>query len=315
MKQVMWIACLASLVLSSHAFGQDKQQNELKERAVIEHVKSLPASSIDPKLPKIPYEQWLKQIVGDVKLKWEIDDCGEGGDRPIDEPVPACVSVSTPQWHCPEVFVSLIVSSEFKDIAPQGPAGFFFGGVSDFGIESRSLKDLSSLDALVKEVRLAAAPYRPAILPAQSLQSMTNEDYFAYVRALDVHRLDPSLPSERFDAWFARTARWGVQEWVGETSNSCGSNKLQVRVYSAEIADPEKLRPPADITFTIGTWERGIEGEPKLSIVFGDGVLAPQLKNLGELEKKLKAWNVAHATKRQEYEAKRKESNTLRLGR
>jgi hypothetical protein len=216
---------LTGLLLSALVFGQS-QESDSKEHAVIEYIQSLPASKINPKLPSIPYEQWLKQIVGDVKLEWEIDDCGEGGDKPIDEPVPACVSVGTPQWHCPSVNISLMVSGKYEDMAPQGDAGFWYGGVSDFGIETISINDLSNLEATVKEVNLSAARYRPATFPAPSLQGMTKNDFIGYIAKFDVHRLDPSLRSERFDGWLSKIDRWGLlYTVVNPIYKKCGSKK------------------------------------------------------------------------------------------
>jgi hypothetical protein len=50
----------------------------------------VPAASLDSTLPSIPFEQWLASLGGVPvsAIKWEVNDCGEGGDG---REAPTCV--------------------------------------------------------------------------------------------------------------------------------------------------------------------------------------------------------------------------------
>lgn len=64
------------------------------EKKAIAQVKATPASKIDPNLPVLPYEQWVRNLAGkDAKIQWELNDCGEGTGGPADRDrdMPLCV--------------------------------------------------------------------------------------------------------------------------------------------------------------------------------------------------------------------------------
>ena len=66
------------------------------EKKAIAQVKATPASKIDPNLPVLPYEQWVRNLAGkDAKIQWELNDCGEGTGGPADRDrdMPLCVGL------------------------------------------------------------------------------------------------------------------------------------------------------------------------------------------------------------------------------
>lgn len=254
-------------------------------------------------LPQIPLEEWLKSIMTDTPLEWESDDCAEY-DSDVEDNNKHCVSflvtVRTPKWRCPEINLSF-------DVKPDGEAYFLNdnSSVNDFGATG-GMQQIADIERTLAEVKAKTTPNRPSILPAASLKSMTDNDMIKHVQALDVHSLDPSLPSERFDKWLERSARWSLQWWqasaLEEYHPRCEPKRLVIRVYPASIADPENRRPPADIMVDIGSWEGGIEGEPKLAIYFKDpgnrSASISSINNLSSLQKKFDEWNAALLTRK-----------------
>jgi hypothetical protein len=284
-----------------------------KNGNVIDILKSYPVSKIKSgmldssfiyrELPEIPLEKWLVSIMGNTPLEWKGDDCATY-DSDVDDNDEHCVSflvtVRTPQWHCPEVNLRFAVRTD-------GTVYFLNYGneVNDFGAKG-SLQQIADLERTLWEVDAKTTPNRPSSLPAASLKAMTDNDMIMHVQALDVHSLDPSLSSERFDKWLERTAHWPLQWWqasaLEEYYARCEPKRLVIRVYPAYMHDPEKRRPPADIMVDIGSWEQGIEGEPKLRIYFKEpsdiGASSTTVKNLSSLQKKFDEWSTALLTRK-----------------
>lgn len=275
----------------------------------IDFLKSYPISEIKSgmvdsrnfiyrKLPQISLEKWIESIMGDTPLEWKEDDCATY-DSDVDDNDKHCVSFSvsvrTPQWHCPEVNLSFAVGTD-------ATVHFLNDNsiVKDFGAKE-GMHQIADLESALAEVKAKTTPNRPSSLPAAGLKAMSDNEMIMHVRALDVHSLDPSLPSERFDKWLERTARWPLQ-WrqasaLEEYHARCEPKRLVIRVYPTDVYDPKNQRPPADIQVDIGSWERGIEGEPKLQIYFkgpnDSNVSTWFLKDLPTLQKKFDEWYAA----------------------
>ena len=62
----------------------------IAQSALIARAKRVSVSSLDSTLPRVPFETWLEGIGGvhGSAIKWEINDCGEGGDG---RQAPTCV--------------------------------------------------------------------------------------------------------------------------------------------------------------------------------------------------------------------------------
>lgn len=250
------------------------------------------------KLPENPLEKWLVSIMGDTPLEWETGDCA-AYDSNVEDNDKHCtsflVSVRTPKWRCPEINLSFGVETD--------GAVYFLNDnsiVNDFGTQE-GMQEIGELKETIEKVKAKTTPNRPSSLPAASLKAMSNNDMIIHVQALDVHSLDQTLSSERFDKWLERTARWPLQWWqasaLEEYYARCEPKRLVIRVTPAGIHDPEHRTPPFDVYVDIGSWERGIEGEAKLAISFkepGDiGAISTAVKNLSALQKKFGEWNAA----------------------
>jgi hypothetical protein len=62
--------------------------------ALITQLKTLPVSKLDPALPSVPFDQWLRTEAGaDAKFAWEVNDCGEQTGSPDQNrnEIPTCV--------------------------------------------------------------------------------------------------------------------------------------------------------------------------------------------------------------------------------
>lgn len=268
----------------------DHKGKEDKTGNVIDFLKSYPVSKIDTNLPDIPFEKWLKSAIGDTPLEWKENGCA-GHDPDIDECTSFSVTVRTPEGRCPSIGLNFAV--EKLDFARAKH-------VSVYLLQSDSL---AKLEKSLSEVKSKKATSR-----------MSGKDMIEYVRALDVHRLDPSLPSERFDKWIERSARWPIQWWDSDLYSNlylqCELKRLMVRVTPAGMHDPEARTTPFDIYVDIGTWGRGIEGEPKLIRItfldpkhWGEYTRSYQdsqthEKNLSALQKKFDEWSAALLTRK-----------------
>jgi hypothetical protein len=252
-------------------------------------------------LPPIPLEKWLRSIMGDTPLEWETKDCAEY-DSNIDDNDKHCasfsVSVRTPKWHCPEINLNF-------DVGTDGTVYFLNDNslVNDFGAKE-GMQQIAELKETLEKVKGETTHNRPSSLPAASLKKMSDNDIIMHVQALDVHILDPSLPHERLDKWLERAAHWPLQWWQASALKDydarCEPKRLIIRVYPAYAHDPENYRPPADIMVDIGSWERGIEGDPKLSIYFhsDSGAFSATVTNLSTLQKKFDEWYAALLTRK-----------------
>ena len=79
-----------TLTLSLSALGA---QGPIADSTLIARARRTPASSLDAGLPRLSVEQWLAQIASVVpdSLRWEVNDCGEGGDG---RTAPTCVEAA-----------------------------------------------------------------------------------------------------------------------------------------------------------------------------------------------------------------------------
>ena len=68
-------------------------QGPSADSALIARAQRTLASTLDASLPGVSVEQWLARIAGVVpdSLRWEVNDCGEGGDG---RTAPTCVEAA-----------------------------------------------------------------------------------------------------------------------------------------------------------------------------------------------------------------------------
>jgi hypothetical protein len=90
---IMMKPAVASVLLlcASLVSAEDPSAREAKPIAL---VRSTPVSKLDPALPVVRFDQWLRTEAGaDARYQWEINDCGEQTGEPSQNPreVPTCV--------------------------------------------------------------------------------------------------------------------------------------------------------------------------------------------------------------------------------
>ena len=79
------------LLFASLLSAEDPSARETK---LIALVKSTPVSKLDPALPAVRFDQWLRTEAGsDARYQWEVNDCGEQTGAPGQNPdeIPTCV--------------------------------------------------------------------------------------------------------------------------------------------------------------------------------------------------------------------------------
>jgi hypothetical protein len=89
---MMKLAIVFVLLLCASAAPAENQS--ARETKLIALVKSTPVSNLDPALPPVRFDQWLRTQAGaDARYQWEVNDCGEQTGAPGQNPdeIPTCV--------------------------------------------------------------------------------------------------------------------------------------------------------------------------------------------------------------------------------
>ncbi|MCC2671422.1 MAG: hypothetical protein K0Q72_3893 [Armatimonadetes bacterium] len=92
---LLLLACF--LAFAGARAGQAKPTRQ--EARAIAAAKRALVSRLDPKLPRVTLERWLRQLVGpSAPIEWRVDDCGEQSGTPADRgrDFPMCVEATAP---------------------------------------------------------------------------------------------------------------------------------------------------------------------------------------------------------------------------
>lgn len=145
----MWkLALLAALLLCViFASAQNESSNDEK---LISQVKRIAVSTLDPALPSIPFEQWLRTEAGaGAKVAWEVNDCGEQTGSPGQNPseIPRCVEADASLKDRREIVIMVAMPQDAKGKASdQTPPTVFFAQLITTR-EKIALKQLRDLPA------------------------------------------------------------------------------------------------------------------------------------------------------------------------
>jgi hypothetical protein len=85
-----------------------------RDRKAIAYTKAILVSKLDPKLPSIPFEQWLIKEAGEgAQISWEVNDCGEqtGTAEDQDTDFPMCVEAEARMRDKRVIVISIAVGT------------------------------------------------------------------------------------------------------------------------------------------------------------------------------------------------------------
>jgi hypothetical protein len=146
-RRILSYAFAAVLSFSGTALAQ------ISADAAIGLIDDLPASRLDPALPKDPFLSWLKDLLGaSAKIEWEMNDCGTLTGVPwIDEErdIPVCMEANVMLTDQRMLGIAVFVGTEKKGLTKSPRVANIYietdGDVAYF-------KSLSELEAALKAV-------------------------------------------------------------------------------------------------------------------------------------------------------------------
>ena len=232
------------------------------DESAIYHVKQLDVSSIDPLLKPVPYEVWVRETLGsNAKISWEVNDCGEGGDRP--GPLPMCVTVLGRLNKCGTVSISVVVGSSDKGLS--GRPLFWNIYVDGIG-PSRTLKSLHQLPdylATVEKYKYTAATYLSKPIDERAAVS--------FAKKIDIRTFLPSQEKLPFLNWFEAlaapqsTVTWKLDgcDQVAASMEPTGCYDYRACVYAKIDNSNESIT----VSIDVGTYRRGLTAQPNVEYV------------------------------------------------
>ena len=143
MKQCnIWMGILFTLLFTQSAVSVDYDTYEEK---AINKVKTTLTSKIEAGRPAQPFEVWLQNLAGkDARLKWELNDCGEGTGGPADRErdMPLCIGIRAdlPDGRYLDVEVGVASASDMKRSRLPGGVGIrdVYAGYKDVSFTTGS---------------------------------------------------------------------------------------------------------------------------------------------------------------------------------
>jgi hypothetical protein len=108
--------------------------------------------AMDPELPRVSFEAWLRAVVGgDATMKWEVNDCGEQAGEPKQDQgrdLPMCAEVEVSLGSQRELHVFLAVGSLKKGV--EGVPRFWAAYVRRGRGSPEWLKGLAAIPAAIR---------------------------------------------------------------------------------------------------------------------------------------------------------------------
>jgi hypothetical protein len=118
-----------------------------KEEQTIQRVQRLDVSTLDPKLPKRQFANWLAGIVGpQAEVSWEMNDCGEqtGGGQDARD-IPTCVQAETTTSAGWNVVIMIHIGTVKRGASTTPVVKDAFIQRADQSFSSHSLSELAQL--------------------------------------------------------------------------------------------------------------------------------------------------------------------------
>lgn len=174
----------------------DKQL--LLEKRAVADIQRILASELDADLPRLPFANWFKQVVGaEAGVVWQLSECGDilGASSNSTEDLRACVEVNTILPDSRKVVVMITIGT-FKKGLTGAPA--FYIGVIEHEKELYTVQLLRDLPKLLWTPRNSAN--RPSInLPVVAMPKVRlamNNAYVTWLPAWDGERIGQPMTIE-----------------------------------------------------------------------------------------------------------------------
>ena len=179
-----WTASLIFMLFSCSLWAQHPYTNK-EEEAAIERVKGLQASSLDPDLPKVTLEFFLRYEGEGAPIKWGLSNCGQLRRNPATGPKrESTVCVKAEIDLKDKRSVTVIVSLGTPDRRPSGTCAVFSIRIINQGGMIQDVRRLSDLPMelhrpLPKSPRDMPLPVGGVIVLAQVTDSSIQFKYFS----------------------------------------------------------------------------------------------------------------------------------------
>lgn len=142
----MWIHAFIVLV------GLGQNPTSVRDTAAINAARHIVVRNIDPVLPRVSFEAWLRGVVGtEATMKWEVNDCGEqtgGPKQDQGQDFPMCAEVQVGLEGQRELHVSLAVGSFKKGVG--GVPQFWAAYVRKAGGSPGRIKSLAAIPSAIR---------------------------------------------------------------------------------------------------------------------------------------------------------------------
>jgi hypothetical protein len=119
---------IAALFIFSGMLSLAQNARDL-DRRVIAAAKQVYVDRLDVQLPHIRFEAWLQKQIGEARIAWESNDCGEQDGFTARADIPLCGEASATLPDGRKLTVMIGVGTSRKGV--QGAPGVWFLGLDD----------------------------------------------------------------------------------------------------------------------------------------------------------------------------------------
>src|SRR5207245_3800516 len=219
--------------------------HERREARAILRVKQFLAAKVGVRLPNVSFGRWIERVLGSP-LTWEMNDCGEDGRL-------VCVEIVSGS---PEATISLAIGGDEGGLA--AAPTLFFGTIQLYDVDRR-IRRFAELPAFVAEAQWRAIAFRD-----HPLRAVTDADAVRVGRSVPAQSLDPLLPREPFEQWFAGLLPPGVAStWRQEP---CDGRNTQPSCVWVTAKWPNGSS--ATVSLDLESVQRGLTEQPSFSTAF-----------------------------------------------
>jgi len=252
--RVIALAGLTALLLAASPLLPPQAQ-------LIAYGKRLSTKRIDAQLADEPLQVWLRKVLGrDAEMRWEVDDCGEGGDS--EGPSPLCLTVEAAMRPHGRVVLEIAIGS--SDSGIEGEPVLFYGSLE--GLGPTEVLERDELHLLRSKVRTARKMDTDG---AQLPDVPLDEDAWSrQIQAIPMTRLGGKPTDGSVAEWVA--ARAGSSAAVTWHVAGCGNHGPPVALtgtndeWAFVVGSFDEPAVHVSITLRAGTCRKGPRGKPTL---------------------------------------------------